>query len=225
MVYGGLLALVSTLSLAAVPAGLPQRNDIDVAVRRDGKAIVVDVNLLVDASPRQAWEVLTDYNHMARFVSSLTMSRILARSDGTLEVAQIGRFGLGPFGLEFENLREVELLPLREIRSRLIRGDMKASTFTTRLVPEGDGTRIFNHGRIIPDRWIPPVIGLAVLRTAARKQFSELRAEIVRRLRHAACNGDAGASANRSPRSAGSPTSDWAYRRLMRDARGAKLCR
>ena len=186
VVYGGLLALAVALPLAAVAAGPPNSNDIDVAVRRDGRAIVIDVNLLVDASPQQAWKVLTDYDHMARFVSSLTMSRVLARSDGKLEVAQISHFGLGPFGLKFENLREVELTAPLEIHSRLIRGDMKASTFTTRLVPEGGATRIFNHGRIVPDRWIPPVIGIPVLRTATRKQWSELRAEILRRVHHAA---------------------------------------
>ena len=185
-ICAGLLVLVSAFPLAAVAAGSAQSSDVDVTVRRDGEAIVIDVDLRVDASPQQAWSVLTDYDHMAGFVSSLTMSRVVARSDGKLEVAQISQYALGPFHFKFDNLREVELVPLLEIRSQMIRGDMKASTFTTRLVPEGRGTRILNHGRMIPDRWIPPVIGIDVIRNATRKQFSELRAEIVRRSRHTA---------------------------------------
>ena len=180
---GLLLALVSAFPLAAVAAGSPQSSDVDVTVRRDGEAIVIDVDLRVDASPQQAWEVLTDYDHMARFVSSLTMSRVVARSDGKLEVAQVSQYALGPFHFNFDNLREVELVPPLEIRSRMIRGDMKTSTFTTRLLPEGGGARIITHGRMIPDRWIPPLIGIDMIKTATRKQFSELRAEIVRRAR------------------------------------------
>ncbi|HEX7328314.1 MAG TPA: SRPBCC family protein [Casimicrobiaceae bacterium] len=182
-ICGALLALSLASPLAAAPAQSPQSDDVGVTVRRDGEAIVIDVDLTVDASPQQAWEVLTDYDHMAAFVSSLAMSRIVARSDGTLEVAQVSQYAFGPFHFKFDNLREVELVPLLEIRSQMIRGDMKASTFTTRLVPEGRGTRILNHGRMIPDRWIPPVIGIDVIRNATRKQFSELRAEIERRSR------------------------------------------
>ncbi|MGE5668899.1 MAG: hypothetical protein ACM338_11965, partial [Betaproteobacteria bacterium] len=51
----------------------------------------------------------------------------------------------------------------------------------TRLTAEGDATRITNHGRFIPDRWIPPLIGTLMLEAEVRKQFAELRAEILRR--------------------------------------------
>ena len=55
-----------------------------------------------------------------------------------------------------------EIIPLREIRSTRVRGDMKTSAFTTRLVAEDGATRIINHARYIPDRWVPPAIGLAM---------------------------------------------------------------
>jgi len=58
---------------------------------------------------------------------------------------------------------------------------MKGSAFTTRLFGEEDETRITNHGRFLPDRWIPPLIGTAVLEAETRKQFAEFRAEILRR--------------------------------------------
>lgn len=181
-----LLALALALPLAAMAADASKSPEIAVAVRRDGEAVVVDLNWRVDASPQQAWGVLTDYDHMASFVSSLTASRIVARSGGSLEVAQTRHFGIGLFGLDLDDLREITLTPPREIQSTLIRGDMRASTFTTRLVPEGDGTRIFGHGRFIPDRWIPPLIGTALLESETRKQIAEFRAEILRRLRGAA---------------------------------------
>ncbi|HEV2219907.1 MAG TPA: SRPBCC family protein [Casimicrobiaceae bacterium] len=181
LVAVALLVLAAVLPLRAAAAASPDPSGIDVAVRRDGEAIVVDVNLVVRASPQEAWDVLTDYDHMTQFVSSLTMSRIVGHPDGRLMVAQTSRVRVGPLAFKFDSVREIELIPPREIRSRLVRGDMKASTFTTQLVPEAGATRIINHARYLPDRWIPPVIGLALLRTETRMQFSDLRAEILRR--------------------------------------------
>ena len=176
-----LLALLVALSLPPAAAALPKPPDIAVEVHRDGETIVVDVNLVVRASPQEAWDVLTDYDHMAHFVSSLTRSQVLSRSNERLMVAQTSSFRLGFVALEFESVREIELIPLREIRSRLVGGDMKASAFTTRLMAEGGATRIVNHARFIPDRWIPPVLGIAMLKAETRRQFSDLRTEILRR--------------------------------------------
>jgi hypothetical protein len=159
----------------------PDSRDIAVATRRDGETFVVDVNFVVETNPQEAWNVLTDYDHMTEFVSNLAMSWIVRRDTAKVEVAQTSQMSLGPFELKFENVREVALVPLREIRSTLVRGDMKASTFTTRLAIEGSATRIINHGRFAPDRWIPPLIGTAMLEAETRKHFAELRAEILRR--------------------------------------------
>lgn len=171
------LAVLSAVAHAA-PA---DSRDIAVAIRRDGEAYVVDVDLVVDATPQEAWNVLTDYDHMSEFVSNLTMSRIIHHASDHFEVAQTSRVKLGFIDLTFDNVREVEFVPLQEIRSKLVRGDMKMSVFTTRITAEGDATRITNHGRFVPDRWIPPLIGILMLEAETRKQFAELRAEILRR--------------------------------------------
>jgi hypothetical protein len=64
----------------------------------------------------------------------------------------------------------------------LISGDMKASAFTTRIVSDGGGvTRVVNHGEFVPTMWVPPVIGTAFLESETRRQFHELRTEIMRR--------------------------------------------
>jgi hypothetical protein len=65
----------------------------------------------------------------------------------------------------------------------LISGDMKASAFTTRILSDGaGGTRVVNHGEFVPTMWVPPVVGTAFLEAQTRKQFNELRAEIMRRI-------------------------------------------
>ena len=176
-----LLAIALAMPSAAAQRAPPDSGDIAVAVRRDGDAIDVDVQMRVEATPQQMWDVLTDYGHMADFVSNVAMSRIVSREEDRLEVAQTSRLRFGPFDFTFDNVREIELVPLREIRSKVVSGDMKGSAFTTRLFGEEGETRITNHGRFLPDRWIPPLIGTAVLEAQTRKQFAEFRAEILRR--------------------------------------------
>ena len=176
-----LFAIALAILTAVAHAASPDSQGIAVAIHRDGEAYVVDVDLTVDATPQEAWNVLTDYDHMSKFVSNLTMSHIVRRASDGIEVAQTSRVKFGLFDFKFDNVREVDLVPLQEIRSTLVRGDMKMSAFTTRLTAEGNSTRITNHGRFIPDRWIPPLIGTIVLEAETRKQFAELRAEILRR--------------------------------------------
>ena len=178
-----LLLFVSALAMSPPSrAAAPDVNGIDVAIVRDHGVLVVDVEMLVAATPREVWSVLTDYDHMASFVSNVAASRIVGQEDDRLEVAQTSRLAFGPFELTFDNVREIQLVPFSEIRSRLVQGDMKASAFTTMLLPEGNGaTRVHNHGRFLTDRWIPPLIGIPVLESETRKQFAEFRAEIMRR--------------------------------------------
>jgi hypothetical protein len=62
-----------------------------------------------------------------------------------------------------------------------VSGNLKASEFTTRVIDRGAFTQITNHGEFIPNIWVPPVIGPALIEAETRKQFQELRLEILRR--------------------------------------------
>ncbi len=179
------LSLGIPLALAQAPARTDAQDgrDIVVQVRKDGATIIVDVEMVVQASPLATWDVLTDYDHMAQFVANVHSSRITNRNGNTLVVAQKSSTSFGLLNFSFDNVREVELVPHSEIRSKLISGDMKASAFTTRLVSDGGGvTRVINHGEFVPTMWVPPVIGTAFLAAETRRQFIELRNEIARRI-------------------------------------------
>jgi len=177
-----LFSLGMPLALAQVTV-VSEAEDIVVHVKRDGETIVVDVDMAVRASPRAAWDVLTDYDHMAQFVANVQASRITDRKGNMLVVAQKSSTAFGLLKFAFDNVREVELVPHHEIRSKLISGDMKSSAFTTRIASDGaGGARVTNHGEFVPTMWVPPVIGTAFLEAQTRKQFNELRTEIMRRI-------------------------------------------
>ena len=127
------------------------------------------------------WDVLTDYEHMAQFISNLESSSVESRVDNKLRVHQKGEATKWTFTMKFDLIREVELFPPHEIRSRLISGDMKASDYVTRIVEVDGQVHIINSGHYTPNIWVPPFIGPALIETETQNRFAELRTEILRR--------------------------------------------
>jgi hypothetical protein len=167
--------------LLLVAASACGAQDIQVQVQRHDDAVIVDVDAHMPGALHDAWAVFTDYEHMASFITNLTASKVLSRKDDVLEVMQSGRTEVGFMSFGFEAVRAVELVPMREIRSRLVSGDFKAYVSTTSLAPAPGGTRVRHHGEYVPKSWLPPVIGPAVIERETRKQYLEFAAEIERR--------------------------------------------
>lgn len=171
---------------ATFPPNASPDQDIAVHVQQAGAEILVTVDCPVRAPVAIVWEVLTDYDTMASFISNLQFSGVERRVDNHLTVRQTGKVNRGLLSFSFDNVREIELLPPTEIRSKLVRGDMKASAFTTRIVEVAGVVHIENSGRYTPSVWVPPLLGPALIEGETRKQYAEIRAEIVRRARGAA---------------------------------------
>jgi hypothetical protein len=150
-------------------------------VQRHGETVIDDVDAKKPGTVRDAWAVFTDYEHMASFISNLTVRKVLSKEGDTLEVMQSGRTKVGFLTFGFEAVRAVELVPMREIRSSLVSGDFKAYVSTTSIAPAAGGTRVRHHGEYVPKSWLPPLIGPAVIERETRKQYLEFAAEIERR--------------------------------------------
>ncbi|MEP6997667.1 MAG: SRPBCC family protein [Betaproteobacteria bacterium] len=175
------LAACGIAAFAASAWAVAIDEDIVVHASKDGAEIVVDVDCPVRAPALTVWGVLTDYDNMTSFISNLQYSRVQSRVENLLRVHQTGKATRGPLSFTFDNVREVELLPFTEVRSRLISGDLKASAFTTRIVDVDGLIHIINSGRYTPKVWVPPLIGPALIEAETRKQFGEIRTEILRR--------------------------------------------
>lgn len=176
--------LCSVLGLGVMLAATAQEKtarDIDVKARKSGAIVIVDVSLLVAATSREAWDVLVDYDHMPQFLSNLQSSKIVSISPTRLQVAQKGGVKRGPIAITFDVVRDVQLTPFQQIDSHVVSGNLKQVDSTTRLVAEGQGTRITFHSESIPNVWVPPGIGPALIENETRDQFADMRAEILRR--------------------------------------------
>jgi Polyketide cyclase / dehydrase and lipid transport len=173
--------VTASLTLGQASAALSDENDIDVRASKEGDNIIVDVDLAVQASQAEVWNVLTDYDHMAQFVANLEASRILSRTGNTLDVMQKGTARYGLLSFPFESVRRVVLTPIRQIHSTITSGDMTGSEITTRVASDGEMTKVSVRSQFVPTIWIPPVIGPQVIASETRKQWFTLREEILRR--------------------------------------------
>lgn len=182
--HRGLVRFLARLALVAGlcgPAIHAAAQEIDVRVERRGETVVIDVEALVAAPVQDAWAVLTDYEHMASFVSNLKSSTVISRDGNSLEVAQSGETKVAFMHFSFAVVRAVELVPMQEIRSKLSKGDFKSYESTTRIVDQRTQVLILHHGEYVPKSWLPPMVGTAVIRAETRKQYGEFLAEILRR--------------------------------------------
>ena len=135
----------------------------------------------VPVSPRRAWEVLTDFDHMASIVSNLESSRITSRQGDSLRVHQEGTARYGLLSFHFESEREVHLEAMQRIVSRNLSGSAKQIDSEARLRALDGAVEITYHAEVVPDSVLARLFGTAFIRHEVEEQFREMTIEMRRR--------------------------------------------
>jgi carbon monoxide dehydrogenase subunit G len=165
-----------------------ERPGVVLEVKKNGETVIVDAHFSVPANQHEVWDVLTDFDHMAKFLPNLESSKVIAGSANKVQVEQKGRIAYGLLSFSFENIRDVELAPYHEIRSHLVSGNLKKGEGMTQLTSEGSVTRVVYHNESLPGSWLGAAVSLSVIEKASREQFEAIKNEILRR--KSAGNGD-----------------------------------
>ena len=176
-----IVLLAASLQAYSAPAPGPE---IAVRVARVGDTFTVEVDWSVAASADIVWDVLTDFDRMALILSSVDASRIINRDGNRFEVEQKSHGDVGLLRISRDSLRQVELFPKREIRSRLLKGDLKSSDFTTRIAEDAGGSKVSVRGTFIATALGGAVITVEAVEQQAQRSAQELREEILRRKAH-----------------------------------------
>lgn len=152
-----------------------------VAAMRRGPIFSIDAVMVAPVTPREAWDVLVDFDAWASFVPNMTSSRIVAREDKVLRVEQRGELKWGPVNEPFATVREVQLTPLESMRSTSVAGATPRELSLTRFKEVPAGTEIWHHAEMVFDTWMPDRVAETVLQKIMQERYEAIVAEMVRR--------------------------------------------
>ena len=135
------------------------------------------------ATPRLVWDVLTDYEALPRFIPGLSKSVVRERSPGRVLLEQAGDARFLVFSFPIDVRLEVTENAPHWISSRAVAGNLHRMTGRYDVVPgtKGDGCTLLYRGLLEPDFPLPPIVGLAAMRSMVEEQFAAMVAEIERR--------------------------------------------
>jgi carbon monoxide dehydrogenase subunit G len=129
-----------------------------------------------------AWQVLTDYDSLGRFVHSIESSRLERRDDGTLFVRQTAVGGPSILRRHIHVLLALELEPHKRIGFRDTLGqDFESYSGEWRVIADSTTTRIEYEVRAEPRGLFARSFCRGALDHAARELLTEVRDEMMKR--------------------------------------------
>lgn len=177
--FSGLLVVLSILSAPALGANTPITVDVD---RAADKAYTVDAAFDVNVPASVAWEVLTDYEGIGRFVTSIRQSTIKRREAGRVLLEQHGVGRAWIISLPMHVVLEV-----REHDQRVLAfHDVCGKSFNVyegswELTPIAGGTRVAYRLKADPTGRQPAMLAKSAIKGSVKTLLGEVRKEIVAR--------------------------------------------
>ncbi|MFA9218067.1 MAG: SRPBCC family protein [Sphingomonadaceae bacterium] len=120
----------------------------------------------VAAPPATVWRILTTYERMSEFVPDMESCKVLSRNGNEVIIEQ---FGVARFLFVSKSIHLIVRAteqPMTAIDIALISGDMKhyESHWELVPVPETGGTKVVYSGRLIPNFYVPGLVGAKIIR-------------------------------------------------------------
>ena len=176
--YGALSVALMLAGNPAVAADSPIKS-IDVAF--DGEAYVVNAVFVTSAPQSTAWDVLTDFDNLAKWVPGVTESKAMKRDENTVIVEQKGVARYGALSFPYTTERKIELKRPTNIKTAQIKGNMRRVESTLLIEPDGKGTRIVYHLEIVPSLIAAAGMSKKFVEHEVSDQFTAIVGEMTRR--------------------------------------------
>jgi hypothetical protein len=169
----------AAFALAASAAAQSPVRSIDVAY--DGETYVVKARMFAPVPQAIAWDVLTDFPNMAKWVPNVRESVIVKPGERQFTIEQRGTAKFGGLSFSYTSLREIVLNPQTTIQSTQIKGSMKRQQSLMTVSAEGDGTRLQYQLELVPSLLASAVVSPDFLKHEMEEQFTAIVGEMVRR--------------------------------------------
>jgi carbon monoxide dehydrogenase subunit G len=172
-------ALAAALALAAAAAEPPAVS----VVGREGGSYRVTGSFRAEIRKDVAWAVLTDYDNLPTFVSSMRSSSASRNESGRLLVTQQAVGRAGPFSRSLHVVLEVT----EDEPARIAFHDVGGASFRSyagRWAIDEDGDAVLvTYLLDAQPRSAPPLFGRSILASNARGLLEQVRVEMLRRNR------------------------------------------
>ena len=174
-----MLAMVLLLACNPVLAAEPPIRSMDVAF--EGDAYVVNAVFVTSAPQSVAWDVLTDFDNLAKWVPGVSESKAIKRDETTVIVEQKGVARYGALSFPYTTERKIELKRPTNIKTAQIKGNMRRVESTLLIEPDGKGTRIVYHLEIVPSLLAAAGMSKKFVEHEVSDQFTAIVGEMTRR--------------------------------------------
>lgn len=174
----GCLALAACAFAASASAASPVRS---VDVTYDGETYVVNAQIFAPVDQAIAWDVLTDFGNMAKWVPNVVESRIVKPGDKQLTIEQKGNAKFAGLSFSYTSLREIVLNPQMTIQSTQVKGSMKKQLSLMTLSADADGTKLQYRLELIPTWPASSVVSPDFLKHEINEQFTAIVEEMIKR--------------------------------------------
>ena len=143
----------------------------------------VDATGTVAAPLPKVWRILTGYERMAEFVPDMESCKVLSRNGNEVIIEQ---FGVARFLFMSRSIHLIVRAteqPMSSIDISLISGDMKhyESHWELIPVPETGGTKVVYSGKLVPNFYVPGILGAKMIRGDIERMMGAVLARLDRR--------------------------------------------
>lgn len=177
--WGCLLAAMLMLAANSCFAADSPIRSVDVTY--DGDTYVLNGVMYAPVAQAVAWDVLTDFDHMAQWVPNVSESKVLKREDTVVTIEQHGVAKYGAVSFPYTTERKIELKPQSTINSMQTKGSLRRVVSTMLVEAEGKGTRLTYHLEIAPSLLASALLSKDFIAHEFSDQFTAIIGEMVRR--------------------------------------------
>ena len=143
------------------------------AVHDNGR-YTVSFEVVLDAARDKVWRIMTDYDRLTRVSKVIVESRILMKQDENRHRVGVSLHAcVLIFCKSMKKVVDIQAWPQNDI---IVIGDPALSDFSYsierwRVVAEGTKTRLYYSAEMVPDFFIPPLIGPWLVKSFLQKEI------------------------------------------------------
>lgn len=154
---------------------------VSVTLAEEMKQYNLQGEFIVPVDPQTVWDVLTDYDHLSKFIHSMR-GHIRSGNGDDLVVSQVGTGGFLFFTVSVKVLLRIHEEPIHSIEFTDISGkDFKSYSGSWTLQPVPEGMQVIYRLHAERNQNTPGFISGGLLQSTTRDLLDEVRKEMERR--------------------------------------------